>query len=161
LATRDAELCGRKARADAARSSELQDGVKRTRESGVYRFMKDDEPILESATMVAMDIFELFQIVGDDIVYDAYKAIDLIQIYGDLRVRKALRRQRGRVIALRMVHAVVSTLPVAPEHDHHCPPETVIRWQVKVARGGTSPPPCGTESQVTCSKRLNCRPPLR
>jgi hypothetical protein len=65
--------------------------------------MKDDEPILESATMVAMDIFELFKIVGDDIVYDAYKAIDLIQAYGDLRVRKALGRQRGRVIPLRLV----------------------------------------------------------
>ena len=66
--------------------------------------MKDDEPILESATMVAMDIFELFQIVGADIVYDAYKAIDLIQAYGDLRVRKALgRQQRGRIIPLGLV----------------------------------------------------------
>ena len=52
----------------------------------------EDEPVLESATMGAMDIFELFQIVGDDIVYDASKAIYLIQAYGDLRVRKALAR---------------------------------------------------------------------
>jgi hypothetical protein len=38
----------------------------------------EDEPILESATMVAMDICELFQIVDGDIVYDVNKAIDLI-----------------------------------------------------------------------------------
>ena len=36
----------------------------------------EDEPILESATMVAMDIFELFQIVDGDIVYDVNKAIE-------------------------------------------------------------------------------------
>ena len=62
-----------------------------------------DEPILESATMVAMDIFELFRIVDGDIVYDAYKAIDLIQAYGDLRARKARGPRRARVVNLRLV----------------------------------------------------------
>jgi hypothetical protein len=62
-----------------------------------------EEPILESATIVAMDIFELFQVVGDEIVYDAYKAIDLIQEYGDLRARKALRPRRASVVPLRLV----------------------------------------------------------
>ena len=63
----------------------------------------EDEPILESATMVAMDIFELFQIVDGDIVYDAYKAIDLIQAYGDLRAQKARGPRRARVRHLRVV----------------------------------------------------------
>ena len=63
----------------------------------------EDEPILESAAIVAMDIFELFQIVDGDIVYDVNKAIDLIEAYGDLRARKAGGPRRARVTHLRVV----------------------------------------------------------
>ncbi len=64
--------------------------------------MKQDE-ITESALAVAMDIFELFQVTGDEIIYDVNKANDLIEGYAAHRVREALRPRRGKVVPLRVV----------------------------------------------------------
>jgi len=58
----------------------------------------------ESATAVALAVFDFIQLVGDEMVYDVNRAIDLIQSYGDLRAREAWRRpRRGKVVRLRVV----------------------------------------------------------
>jgi len=58
----------------------------------------------ESAGDVALGVFDFIQLVGDEIVFDINRAIDLIQSYGDLRARQALRvRARGKVVQLRLV----------------------------------------------------------
>lgn len=44
---------------------------------------------------VAMAVFDFIQLVGDEIVYDVNRASDLIQEFGDRRVREALRRPRS------------------------------------------------------------------
>ena len=59
----------------------------------------------ESATAVAVAVFDLFQVVGDEIVFDASRAIDLIRAYGERRVREARRRpRRAKVVPLRIAH---------------------------------------------------------
>ena len=65
--------------------------------------MKQSEQT-ESATAVALAVFNFIQLVGDEMVYDVNRAIDLIQSYGDLRAREAWRRpRRGKVVRLRVV----------------------------------------------------------
>jgi hypothetical protein len=63
----------------------------------------DQNEQAESATAVAVAVFDLFQVLGDEIVFDASRAIDLIRAYGDRRVREAWRRPpRGKVVPLRV-----------------------------------------------------------
>jgi len=64
--------------------------------------MKQDEQT-ESALAVAMEIFELFQLMDDVIEYDVNKANDLIEAYAARRVREARRPRRGKVVRLRVV----------------------------------------------------------
>ncbi len=57
----------------------------------------------ESATDVALRVFDFIQLAGDETVYDVNRAIDLIEAYGDRRARQALRPRRGRVVRLRLL----------------------------------------------------------
>ncbi len=57
----------------------------------------------QSATAVALAVFDFIQLVGDEMVYDVNRAIDLIDAYGDRRARQALRPRRGKVVQLRLV----------------------------------------------------------
>ena len=58
----------------------------------------------QSATAVALAVFDFIQLVGDEIVYDVNRASDLIQEFGDRRVREAWRRPRSaKVVRLRVV----------------------------------------------------------
>lgn len=58
----------------------------------------------ECATAVALALFDFIQLTGDEIVYDVNRAIDLIEAYGNRRVREALLRpRRGSVVPLRLV----------------------------------------------------------
>ena len=57
----------------------------------------------EDATAVAVAIFDLFQPVGDEVVFDVSRAIELIRDYGDRRVREAWRRpRRAKIVRLRV-----------------------------------------------------------
>jgi hypothetical protein len=51
----------------------------------------EEDDITKSALAVAMDIFELFQVTGGEIIYDVNKATDLIEAYVARRVREARR----------------------------------------------------------------------
>lgn len=65
--------------------------------------MNQDERT-ESAIAVAWAIFDFFQVVGDETVFDIDRAIDVIQKFADRRVREAWRRPRsGKVVQLRAV----------------------------------------------------------
>lgn len=56
----------------------------------------------ENATAVAVAIFDLFQMVGDEVIFDVSAAIEIIRSYGDRRVREAWRRpRRAKVVPLR------------------------------------------------------------
>ncbi len=58
----------------------------------------------ESATAVALAVFDFIQLVGDEMVYDINRAIDLIDAFGARRAREASRRpRRGKVVQLRVV----------------------------------------------------------
>jgi hypothetical protein len=58
----------------------------------------------ESAIGVAWAIFDFFQVVGDEIVFDIDRAINVIEEFGERRVREAWRRpRRGKVVPLRAV----------------------------------------------------------
>jgi hypothetical protein len=63
----------------------------------------DQNEQTESATAVAVAVFDLFQPVGDEVVFDVSRAIEIIRAYGDRRVREAwLRPRRGKVVPLRV-----------------------------------------------------------
>jgi hypothetical protein len=64
--------------------------------------MKQSEQI-ESATAVALAVFDFIQLVGDEMVYDVNRAIDLIQAFGARQAREASRPRRGKVIQLRLI----------------------------------------------------------
>jgi hypothetical protein len=65
--------------------------------------MKQSEQT-ESATAVALAVFDFIQLVGDEMVYDVSRAIDLIDAFGARRAREAWRRpRRGKVVRLRVV----------------------------------------------------------
>jgi hypothetical protein len=65
--------------------------------------MKQNEQT-ECAMAVALAVFDFIQLVGDEIVYDVNRASDLIQEFGDRRVREAWRRpRRGKIVPLRVV----------------------------------------------------------
>ena len=57
----------------------------------------------ESATAVALAVFDFIQLVGDEMVYDVNRAIDLIQAFGARQAREASRPRRGKVVQLRLV----------------------------------------------------------
>jgi hypothetical protein len=57
----------------------------------------------ESATTVALAVFDFIQLVGDEMVYDVNRAIDLIQAFGARQAREASRPRRGKVVQLRVV----------------------------------------------------------
>jgi hypothetical protein len=57
----------------------------------------------KNAIAVAWAIFDFFQVVGDETVYDIDRAIDLIEAYGARRVRESWRPRRAKVVPLRMV----------------------------------------------------------
>lgn len=63
----------------------------------------DNSEQTESAIAVAWAIFDLFQIVGDEIVYDIDRAIDLIECHTARRIRESQRPRRGKVVPLRAV----------------------------------------------------------
>jgi hypothetical protein len=51
---------------------------------------------------VAVAVFDLFQPVGDEVVFDISRAIEIIEAYGHRRVRESWRRpRRGKVVPLR------------------------------------------------------------
>jgi hypothetical protein len=52
--------------------------------------MKKDERTV-CATAVAFEVFESFNFCGDEAVFDIRRAVEVIQAYGDLRAREALR----------------------------------------------------------------------
>lgn len=57
----------------------------------------------ESAIAVAWAIFDFFQVVGDETVFDIDRAINVIEEFGERRVREAWRRpRRGKVVQLRI-----------------------------------------------------------
>jgi len=65
--------------------------------------MKQNEQT-ECAMAVALAVFDFIQLVGDEIVYDVNRASDLIEAYGNRRVREACRRPRSaKVVPLRVV----------------------------------------------------------
>ena len=65
--------------------------------------MNQDERT-KSAIAVAWAIFDLFQVVGDETVFDIDRAINVVQEFADRRVREAWRRPRsGKVVRLRAV----------------------------------------------------------
>jgi hypothetical protein len=64
--------------------------------------MKKDE-FEGTVTAVAFEVFESFNFFGDEAVFDIRRAIEVIQTYGDERVREALGPRRGTVVQLRMV----------------------------------------------------------
>jgi hypothetical protein len=58
----------------------------------------------ESATAVALAVFDFIQLVGDEMVYDINRAIDLIDSFGNERARQALAaRAGGKVVQLRLI----------------------------------------------------------
>jgi len=64
----------------------------------------DQNERMEDVTAVAFAVFELFQVIGDETVFDVSRAIDKIREYGDGRVREAWRRpRRAKVVPLRVV----------------------------------------------------------
>lgn len=68
----------------------------------------DQNEQTESATVVAVAVFDLFQVVGDETVYDVNGVIDLIQAYGDRRVRAGWRRpRRAKIVRLRIAQGAL------------------------------------------------------
>ena len=52
---------------------------------------------------MAFEVFESFRFFGDEAVFDIRRAVEVIQAYGDRRVREALRPRACRVVKLRLV----------------------------------------------------------
>ncbi len=80
--------------------------------------MKTREEQTESATAVAMAVFDLFEVTADEVVFDVSVAIDLIEEYAGRRVREAWRRPgSGKVVQLPVVSGSGSrgSLPAANE----------------------------------------------
>jgi hypothetical protein len=65
--------------------------------------MMNHDERTESAIAVAWAIFDLFQVVGDETIYDINRAIDLIEAYRARQVRESWRPRRAKVIPLRVV----------------------------------------------------------
>ncbi|MGH9343363.1 MAG: hypothetical protein ACRD19_06350 [Terriglobia bacterium] len=64
----------------------------------------DRDQRTDDAAAVAVEVFDLFRIVGDETIFDVSRAVDLIRAYGDRRIRDSWRRPRqGKVVALRIV----------------------------------------------------------
>jgi hypothetical protein len=57
----------------------------------------------ENAIAVAWAIFDFFQVLGDETVYDIDRAIELIEAFGARQVRESRRPRRARVVPLRVV----------------------------------------------------------
>ncbi|MGA7619957.1 hypothetical protein [Candidatus Binatus sp.] len=64
--------------------------------------MKQSEQT-ESATAVALAVFDFIELIGDEMVYDVNRAIDLIQAFGARQAREASRPRRGKIVQLRLV----------------------------------------------------------
>jgi hypothetical protein len=76
-----------------------------------YAMMHDYDET-ESATGVALAVFDFIRLHGDEIVYDVNAAIRVIQAYGDRRERGAARRARGgKVVQLRLVRRAEKLQP--------------------------------------------------
>jgi hypothetical protein len=65
--------------------------------------MMNQDERTESAIAVAWAIFDLFQVVGDETIYDINRAIDLIESYSARQVRESWRPRRAKVVPLRVV----------------------------------------------------------
>jgi len=64
--------------------------------------MEEDERT-KDAVAVAWEIFDYFEVVGDETVYHIDDAIDLIEAFAARRIREARRPRRGKVVPLRVV----------------------------------------------------------